>query len=188
MNKKQILKLILIYAVLFIIGTVAYIASFHTPLLGFLNVFFYRGIALIVLWGILISIAMFVIKKKWMDDTIIYRDIILLFMCFCCINVVIFTHLPVTADRSVTVYTLGFMNNHPDETFTKEELEQQFISQYVIEYGAFDKRLEEQIVSGNIVEVAPGEYQITDGGRFLMDIYSATVEWYNLDDKLVNPN
>ncbi|MCQ2517059.1 MAG: hypothetical protein MJ094_09430 [Saccharofermentans sp.] len=187
MTKKQVLKLILVYAVLFLVGTFAYIASFHTFILSFLNVFFYRGIALIVLWGIIISVLMLIIKKKWMNDTIIYRDIILLFMCFCCINVVIFTHLPVTADRSVTVYMLGYMNNHADETFRKEDLEQQFIDQYVIEYEAFEKRFEEQIVSGNIIEVAPGEYQITDGGQLLMDIYSVTVQWYNLDDKLVNP-
>lgn len=187
MSKKEFFKLILVYAVLFIIGTAAYIASFHTFILSFLNVFFYRGIALIVLWGIIISAVMFIIKKKWMKDTITIRDIILLFMCFCCINVVIFTHLPVTADRSVTVYMLGFMDNHTDETFTKEQLEQQFIDQYVIEYGAFDKRLEEQIVSGNIEEVAPGQYKITKGGEFLMDIYGVTVDWYALDDKLVNP-
>ena len=187
MTKKQVFNLLLVYILLFVVGTAAYIASFHTFILSFLNVFFYRGIALIVLWGIIVSVVMFVIKKKWMNETIFYRDIILLFMCFCCINVVIFTHLPVTADRSVTVYMLGFMDNHADETFTKEELEQQFINQYVIEYGAFDKRLEEQIVSGNVVEVAPGEYQITEGGRFLMDIYGVTVEWYNLDDNLVNP-
>ena len=55
MSKKEFFKLILVYAVLFIIGTAAYIASFHTFILSFLNVFFYRGIALIVLWGIIIS-------------------------------------------------------------------------------------------------------------------------------------
>lgn len=187
MTKKELLKLILVYAVLFLIGTIAYIASFHTFLFKFVSVFFYRGIILIVFWGLIVSAGMFFIKKKWMPNTIIIRDIILLFMCFCCVNVVIFTHLPVTADRSITVYMLGYMSNNSDSEFTREDVEKIFNGQYVGEYGAFDKRFEEQVVSGTIKEVEAGKYKITGAGKGLIDIYKLTVKMYNLDDKLVNP-
>ncbi len=185
MSFKDIAKLIGIYAVLFIFGTVLYIACFHTPVLAFMDVFFYRGIALIVLWGVIISAIMFILKKKVFTKLITVRDIILLFMAFCCINVVIFTHLPVTADRSITVFMLGYMTDNENESFTEEEIEEYFVDRYVYDYGAFEKRFEEQVVTGTIEDTGDG-YRITDSGKGLMKIYEVVADWYNLDDHLIH--
>lgn len=188
MTKKAILKLLAVYVGLFLLGTVLYVLLLRFNLIGITKVFFFNGIVSIVLCGIIIAALMWFIRHKWMKDVIIIRDIILLFMCFCCINVVVFTHLPVTAERSVSVYMLGYMSSQSsDEIFTKEDIEQQFIDQFVYEYGAFDKRFDEQIAAGTIVEVEPGKYKITKSGKNLMRIYDWVTEVYGIDDKLVNP-
>ena len=55
-----------------------------------------------------------------------------------------FTHLPVTADRSISVFMLGYLADHKGESFTEEQIESIFIKRYVQDYGAFEKRLHEQ--------------------------------------------
>lgn len=187
MKKLDLLKLVVIYAVLFMIGTVFYVLSFRTFVFAGIPVFFYRGITLILLWGLIISGMMIALKIFFFKKLITVRDILLLFCAFCCINVVIFTHLPVTADRSITVFMLGYMAGTEDTAYTKSDLEEIFIAKYVYEFGAFDKRLEEQIVSGTITETADGKYRITGSGKVLISIYDKVSDWYGIDKKLIHP-
>ena len=128
---------------------------------------------------------MFLLKKFKFNSLITIRDVILLFMVFCCVNVVIFTHLPVTADRSITVFMLGYMADNPDESFTEEEIEAYFVDRYVGDYGAFDKRFYEQEETGTIEFTGEG-YQITESGENLMKIYEVVADWYCLDDHLIH--
>ncbi|MHB1455123.1 MAG: hypothetical protein ACYCYM_14375 [Saccharofermentanales bacterium] len=187
MKKLDFLKLAVIYAVLFIIGTMLYVLSFRTFIFAGISVFFYRGIAIILLWGVILSGIMVALKLIFFKKLITVRDILLLFCAFCCINVVIFTHLPVTADRSITVFMLGYMAGTEETAYTKAELEDIFIDKYVYEFGAFDKRLEEQIISGTIQETADGKYRITGSGKSLISIYDKVSDWYGIDKKLVHP-
>ena len=167
---KRIFELLLIYISLFIAGTLAFICSFHTPLLKNIDVFFYRGLFLILLWGCVFSVVMFGFHKVCADNLVTIRDIILFFIAFCCINVVLFTHLPTTADRSISVFMLGYMAEHPDQSFTEEEMEAIFERKYVEEYGAFKKRFHEQEVTGTISRNGTDGYQITESGKNLIKL------------------
>lgn len=189
MTFKEFCKLFLIYAVLVILGTVLYVASFHTPLFAGMDVFFYRGLALILFWGAVMAFVMFLLKVcKW-KKLITGRDILLLFAGFCCVNVVIFTHLPVTAERSISVFMLGYMTDHAEESFTEEEIGAYFVDRYVGDFGAFSKRFHEQEVTGTIEKDADGEgYHITESGKKLMGLYDAVADWYGLDKKLIHPD
>ncbi|MHB8963241.1 MAG: hypothetical protein ACYC5K_08825 [Saccharofermentanales bacterium] len=187
MKKLDFVKLAIIYAVLFLAGSVLYVLSFRTFLFAGISVFFYRGISLILLWGLIISGVMITLKLCIFQKLITVRDILLLFCAFCCINVVVFTHLPVTADRSVTVFMLGYMAGTEETEYTKEDLEEIFIEKYVYEFGAFDKRLEEQIISGTIEETGNGKYRITGSGKALISIYDRVSNWYGIDKKLIHP-
>lgn len=187
MKISSLLKLLLIYISLFIIGTIAYILSFQTPLLNNLSVFFYRGIALIILWGIIISVIMILLKRFRFKNIITIRDILLLFCAFCCINVVIFTHLPVTADRSITVFMLGYFAEDENVSYTQENIKKVFWDKYVNEYEAFEKRFEEQIITGTIEKLPDGTYRITSKGKSLIGIYDMISDWYKIDKKLIHP-
>ena len=188
MNVRKFFQLLLIYVVLVLAGTAAYIVSFRTPLFSGTDVFFFRGIYIILFWGLVIAAAMFCLKIFKFGELITARDILLLFAGFCCVHVVIFTHLPVTADRSITVFMLGYMSDNAEQDFSEQEIEEYFISKYVDEYGAFDKRFHEQVYAGTIEETSDGRYRITENGIKLMKIYDTTAKLYLLDDKLIHPD
>ena len=172
---------------LFLLGSVLAVFSFHTPLFAGLDVFFYRGLALIIFWGVIIS-AVLAFLRRCIKDIFLPRDVITLFIIFCCVNVVFFTHVPVTADRSVTVFMLGYMTDNEDQSFDEQEMEDYFVERYVHDYQAFQKRFHEQLETGTIEEAASGEYRITESGKKLMKIYEKVGEAYLIDDKLIHPD
>ena len=89
-----------------------------------------------------------VIRKFWGFVTI--RDIIMMFVIFCCVNMVFLTLIPVTVERSVSVFMLSYMEENSDQTFTEESVGEVFTTKYVEDYGAFEKRFHEQVETGTI--------------------------------------
>ena len=183
---KDILKLIGIYALIYIIYSIIFVLLFHTGLLAGMEVLMYRGIVFIIITGILSAVTMGIVRKFWSFVTI--RDIIMVFVIFCCVNMVLFTLIPVTVERSVSVFTLSYMDENSDHAFTKEEVEDIFTSKYVVDYGAFDKRFNEQIATGTLVDNGDGTYSITDSGRRIVSMFRMVANWFNTDKRLVYPN
>lgn len=65
------------------------------------------------------------------------------------INLVFLVVVPVTIDRSVTVYLLGQLAQSSNG-LTEEELTTRLSEQYVREYRAVERRMREQVVSKNV--------------------------------------
>ena len=183
---KKILGLIGIYIVIYVVCTAIFIALFHTPVLANMKVLMYRGIGLLILTGILSAIVMGIVRKFWKFITV--RDIIMVFVIFCCVNMVLFTLIPVTVERSVSVFMLSYMDENSEKTFTKEDIGEVFTAKYVNDYGAFDKRFDEQLVTGTIVDNGDGTYTITDEGRFIVTMFRGVSTMFNTDQRLVYPN
>ena len=162
MKVKDVIKLIGLYILIFIVCSVLFVALFHTPLLAGMQVLMYRGLAFIIITGCLAAVIMGVVRHFWKEITI--RDIIMMFVIFCCVNTVLFTLIPVTVERSVSVFMLSY------------------------DYGAFDKRFDEQVVTGTIEENEDGSYSITDEGRFIVNMFRMMSEWFDTDRRLVYPN
>ena len=146
----------------------------------------YRGAAFIIITGIISAVIMGVIRKFWGFVTI--RDIIMMFVIFCCVNMVFLTLIPVTVERSVSVFMLSYMDENSDQTFTEESVGEVFTTKYVDDYGAFEKRFHEQVETGTIVENPDGTYSITDSGRFVVKMFRTIAEWFGTDQRLVYPN
>ena len=188
-KRKRIRKVFIYLAIvlgLFIAGSLLAILCFRTGIFSGIDVFFYRGIVLILFWGSITSILLLFLRQFFFKDVFLIRDAAMFFVVFCSVNIVFFTHVPVTADRSISVFMLGYMADHDTELFTEEEIEQYFIDRYVKDFGAFDKRFHEQAETGTIEEVSPGQYRITESGEKLMTIYEKVAELYVLDDKLIH--
>ena len=81
---------------------------------------------------------------------------------------------------------LGYMDQKGGEC-AKQELEDIFIEKYVHEYGAFDKRIFEQIYTGTIEETENGNYILTGSGKSIIDIYEVVADWFRIDKKLISP-
>lgn len=178
---------IVLYAVIYLICTGIFIGLFHTSLFKSMDVFMYRGILFIILTGILAAIIMLIACKKIKALSLDGKDVFLMFCGYCCLNMVLFTLIPVTVERSVSVFMLSYMEQSEGQTFTEDEMSQIFVDVYVDGYGAFEKRFNEQVVSGNIEQAEDGGYYITSRGEFVVKMFRVMADWFDTDKRLVYP-
>jgi len=169
MNIKIFFKIFFLHCLFFILGTVLFVFLFHTKLLTKIDVLFYRGIGLLMISSVFLLVIM-LFYKKISNDLFTIRDIILALVLFFCVNLTFFTHLPVTAERSISVFLLDYFNKNSDRYLTKEEVTKIFIDKYLYEDKAIEKRLREQIFSGNISQEGE-KYKISTQGKNLMKFY-----------------
>ena len=182
----SVIALIGIYALIYVVCTALFIGLFHTDILKNMEVLMYRGVAFIVMTGVIAAVVMGIIRKFWGFVTV--RDIIMMFVIFCCVNMVFLTLVPVTVERSVSVFMLSYMDENSDLSFTQESVGEVFTSKYVEDYGAFEKRFDEQVVTGTIEQNPDGSYSITERGRFIVKMFRTIAEWFDTDRRLVYPN
>lgn len=180
MNKK-IYHLLFLHAAFFILGTILFILLFRTFFLKEM-VLFYRGILFLSIATFLMAIFILILRKYIYGKILTIRDVISSVVILFCINLVFFTHIPVTADRSVSVFMLGYMNNHTDQRFNIEEMTRVFIEKFLNENNGIKKRFIEQVVSGNIHQDRE-RYYITQQGKNLMLFYNFIMEIFKIDKK-----
>ena len=184
----ELCRLISIYAGLYMIATIIFIAMFHTSLFQSIDVLMYRGILFLILSGgiaaLLMLFCMRVMPKGW----ITVKDVILLFCGCCCVNMVLFTLIPVTVERSVSVFMLSYMDQNEELQFTQKDIEEIFVEKYVKDYGAFEKRFHEQLVTGSIQENEDGTYCITSRGKQIVTMFRMIAKWFQTDQRLVYPD
>lgn len=176
-----------LYILIYIICTLIFIGLFHTGLLSGLDVLMYKGIAFILITGVIAGILMFLAMKFIKFLKLNGKDVLLMFCIFCCVNMVLFTLIPVTVERSVSVFMLSYMYENDGEAFTEEEMSDTFKDIYVDDFGAFEKRFHEQVVSGNIEDKGDG-YTLTDSGRTVVKLFRTVSKWFNTDQRVVYPS
>jgi hypothetical protein len=186
MSIKEVCRAIMSHVIFFALGTIFFVFLFHTNLFKEINVFFYRGIILLITSCIFVLLIEVLYERTFYGKIFTHKDIILSVVLVFCINLVLFTHLPVTADRSISVFILGYMDKYPDKIFTKDMFAKVITGKYLYEYGAIDKRLSEQIISGNISRDG-STYTITEQGKFLIKLYGIIVDMFNISKKLISP-
>lgn len=199
---REIVYTLLLYAVLYVISFGILILLIRLPLLKGMHVLMYRGIVMIVLAGIISSVLLVLFKKLRKITWLSAKDVVLVFILTCSINMVFFTLIPVTVERSVSVFMLSYMDTYSAETentanvsgdgnlnghFTQGQIADIFVDKYVNEYGAFEKRFDEQLTTGSIEQNADGTYSITDKGRFIVKMFRLISDVFDTDKRLVQP-
>jgi len=184
---KEILYNVLVYSVLYVISFFAVVLLIRLPLFKGINVLMYRGIIMIIIAGALAS-CLLVLFRKWKKISWLKtKDAVMVFIITCCINMVFFTLIPVTVERSVSVFMLSYMDTYNEKSFTREDIEEVFEKKYVDEYGAFEKRFEEQISTGTIKRNEDESYSITSKGSFIVGLFRLISNMYDTDKRLVYP-
>jgi len=183
----NVIKILLLYLLIYLLCTIIFISLFHLDIFKNLDVFMYKGIIYIILTGVLASIIMAIAKKNKFKDYLDNKDIIMMFIGYCCVNMVLFTLIPVTVERSISVFMLSYMDSYQGETYNETKMTKIFEDIYVDEFKAFDKRFNEQIVTGTIERVSDDEYIINDNGKFIVKMFRTVAKWFNMDTKLVYP-
>lgn len=186
--EKRILLTIVFYGADIALSTIVFVMLFHTPLLKNIGVFFYRGCFLLLISGmvavLICGISKRIFKKLELDG----KDFVCVFLIFTGITLGWFVLLPVTVERSISVYMLSYMDENDKQEITSEEFGDIFYNKYIMDYGAFDKRFAEQIASGNIEETENGGYVITDSGRMTVSLFRLCACIFDTDKWLVYPN
>jgi len=186
-NVKDIVFTLIAYAVFFVISFFLLILLMKLPLLKSMHVLMYRGLVMIVIAGLAAAGLMAVFKHLRKIQWLSAKDFVLVFILCCSINTVFMTLIPVTVERSVSVFMLSYMDTYSDRTYTEEEISRIFVDEYVYEYGAFEKRFDEQLTTGTIEKNEDGSYSITSKGSFIVGLFRFISDVYDTDRRLVYP-
>jgi len=162
-------KLILTLAYLggsVMLGLAIYCALFLTPLFAGQTILFYRGIELAFVTAAILAGASAMLAYRWwrsLDWTLILAatSMSLAFnLCF-------LTVIPVTLDRSISVFLLARMEAAGPHGLSQAEARKLFIDDYVVGMDQIGRRYDEQLKSGNI-ELRDGRAVVSpQGARFL---------------------
>jgi len=188
-NIKQLALTATTYAIVIILSTVLFIALFHMPLLKGLDVFFYRGCIFLVIASIaavgMILLAAKIFPKLELDA----KDAFAVFFMFFGLTLGWFTLLPVTVERSISVFMLSYMDQNDQSGITSDDFGNIFYQKYIKDFGAFEKRFHEQDISGNIQKASDENgYVITDNGRFIVTLFRICSDLFDTEQWLVYPN
>lgn len=99
------------------------------------------------------------------------------------VNVIFLVIFPVTIDRSVSVYLLGQLSGHP-AGMTETELSEQLVRQYVVQYRGVDRRMREQISTGN-VELQGDRFFLTQQGKNFIYFSGVVTDLFGIDPRFV---
>lgn len=189
---KAFWKWFLKFFVSVVAGTLLFFLLMHFRLFGGITVLMYRGIAVLLLCCIIMAAAL-ILLKRFAKLKVDAKDIFIFILSFLCANMVFFTLVPVTVERSVSVFMLSYMDSREQEAAqnpdasavcTKEEIEEVFWDKYVQEFGAFEKRFDEQIVTGTIEKTGDG-YVLTGRGHFMVDFFRFLGDVFDTDRRLL---
>jgi hypothetical protein len=184
MTRHEVARIVLLYVTTLVGATGVWIVLFHTPLLAG-SVLFYRGLILLTATAIVLTMVLVILWRTTYQGLIGLRDILLIATLLISVNVVFFTHLPVTADRSISVFILAHMNR-ADGPLTSEQIADSVVQEYLLDRGAIDKRLDEQLVTGTVVRSGDA-YVISDEGRWLIGLYKVIASVFNIDSANLSP-
>lgn len=169
------MKLFKLYLMIFVTYNLVVTALFQIGLMS-KTIFFYRGIALIMLSAVLIAaifMALHLRLGKWKSESIVAATAI-----SACLQLAFFVTVPVTLDRSISVFLLDRINSH-DHGLTKEELTDEFISEYVHNRDAIGRRIYEQTASRNI-QVSNGIIKISGRGQSFLRVAALIKKIYGI--------
>jgi hypothetical protein len=102
------------------------------------------------------------------------------------LNLTFFVLIPVNLDRSISVFLLAWMEDHRGAPQTKADLRQAFQQIYVEADGAIDRRIVEQLVSGNIAP-SGGGYALTERGSRFVAVAREIGLLFSTDQRFLHP-
>ncbi len=171
--KNQLISLCKCYFWLIVIAAV--IQAFSLLLINVAMIdslpYLYNGVLYILLATVLIAVIL-----AWRK---LASDMNLILLSFACvINLAYFALIPTIVDRSISVFVMNELASGPKSL---EILEKAFVDEFVYEGGAVPKRIFEQSLSGNIVQLDDGRYQLTGSGHGTVNLFRFLGKLYNTD-------
>ncbi len=192
---QQILLTMVLYVAIFCICTVLFILLFHIPALNRKGVFFYRGCIFIVACSIIAMVLTIVAANVFKRLDLNWKDVLVVTLVFFSFTLGYFSVGPVPVERSISVFLLSYLDEVNDQdpysVISAEELEGEFIEGFMYKAGEFEKRYNEQMVTGNIMEKEDENgktgFVITERGSFFVDVFRLVSKIFGMGPELVYP-
>jgi hypothetical protein len=174
------IRQLLLLAILTVGGFAAYVLLFWAGVGGSIAILFYRGI---ILAAAVASMTWFI--GLWLGRRVDDRSLAIAAAALSfSVNVCFLVLLPVTVDRSVTVYLLSTIEQQ-QAGIDAQQLQRAFIEGYVLKLSAVDRRIDEQRRSGNIRVVPGGRIELTAQGRAFMRFSRVVARLFGTDPRFV---
>ena len=174
-----VLRQIALLGVLSVFGFAIYVLLFWAGIGGSLSILFYRGVALAIATALVTGLAALWPARRTGDSSLPVAAAALSLSFNICFLVL----LPVTVDRSVSVYLLSTIERRE---MTPAELQQAFIDGYVVRMGAIDRRIDEQRRSGNVTVSPDGKVRLTRQGERFMTFSRLVARLFGTDPRFVS--
>jgi uncharacterized membrane protein YidH (DUF202 family) len=182
----KVVRTLSLYAFTFLGYSAVFLGLFRTDFIARAPLF-YRG----CLFAALAAIAILLVLAgviRWMGSSNLrppgspVESIIAAVVLSASVHLVFFIVVPVTVDRSVTVFLLTrmAMADRGQTPLTKDELENALRDDYVTALDAVGRRLDEQLISGNVQAVAGDRYSLTAQGVAFLEFAEAASRAYGV--------
>lgn len=176
---KAVVAIFAVYLSVDVLGLVLYVLSFRLPLGS--EILFYRGLLLAglvaaALLGLLLQ------ARRW--HPLATATVMGAVFTSLALNVCFLVLLPVTVDRSISVFLLARIEFR--QPLTAAELEQLFEDEYLGEMQQIPRRVREQAISGNIAVAADGSIRLTGRGRAFNALARRASAWFGTDSRFVD--
>ena len=179
MIKKNIL---FFYLLGFLFSLILFIFLFQINL-G-VKTFFYKGIFITIIILILQFIFLSKISnlKQFLLNKLHIYIVCLISFCF---TLTLHTLVLTSIDRAISVYFIGFMKKN-EKGLSKEEIKNTFYKNYFEKDDAIGRRIEEQLITGNIEEKNE-IFFLTSRGESTHKILFLLSELFNINNKYIDP-
>jgi hypothetical protein len=164
----MMMEMVAFHAVAVLLCLALFLLVSGAGLFGGISIMFYRGIAdLVALAPVMFVVLLLLLRLPWLARLFTARDAAAATLVALSLNLAFFVVVPVTVDRSISVFMLSRLAD-AQSPLSADELRQAFAERYVGEWDQVGRRIQEQIASGNVEQAADKHYRLTAQGESFM--------------------
>jgi hypothetical protein len=184
---------VLFHALGVLLGVAMFVAAFPAGVLGSIGILFYRGLAVLLLvtaaHAVLMALLLRALRRGRRRRRVAPGPghLVPVVVLAAALNLAFFVLVPVNLDRAISVFLLAWMDRHgAAATVPRPALEEAFAQIYIERYAAIDRRIAEQLASGNIVATPEG-YRLTARGRAFVAFARFVGAIFSVDTRFLYP-
>lgn len=171
-------------------GLALFLLAFPAGVLSSIGILFYRGLAVLVLVTVVHAVLLVLVLRWWRSRRgsaatggLHAAPVVAVAAA---LNLAFFVLVPVNLDRAISVFLLSWMERQAGAAVARPELERAFHDTYIEGYRAIDRRIAEQLASGNIVATPEG-FRLTGRGEAFVGFARAVGAIFGVDPRFLYP-
>ena len=173
--------LLIIYVILFIVVYVIWRKINPDPIV------YYNGLIILLGSTFVFSILTFLLLRARPDLELLKLIAFPSLVCFLFLGYSFVITIPSLLDRSISIYLIGTVASAGNEGYSVEKIQKVFEMGYINGTTAIQKRLDEQVASGNMTR-SEDIFSITPRGMLVHKINLILAGLFNIPDTYIRPS